>query len=295
MTELLWSDRPEMQERASALFRGFIDRARDHGSVDVRGLGSFVSRDGRVYFKVGPDLAACLNGRRANWLPADPVFAQLFAALRDGAPGTDVFPCPGVRFRKVKNPAMAGRFMLEVRIDVPGEVDRLTKLLPSRRLDLLRQAIGRRLVDIRRLTVEGPFPLPFSLRSGPTEFSFEGDVRHHFAVWGEQLSIVLLDDALEADDHGRIVSLSSTVSKGSLASLVGQRCDDVRWWRYRDEVESEEAKEAGVSYVFEGGDELFYCIYLHEDLDHDQLLFRTELQPARIETGFSTKSGERIL
>ncbi len=166
----------------------------------------------------------------------------------------------------------------------------LLERLPSRQKEILRSAIGRPLADVRRYFVSDIasfLEIPdmseqryFSHNSGPTAFSFEGGPTHHFAVWGEQLSLVLLDNPLVGDEYGSVHALTE-VDDGmvvpELKAVLGQTCEDVTIWRYREAIESEEAKEAAVSYRFASGRELFYCIYLHEDLDSDYLIFRDEV------------------
>jgi len=53
--------------------------------------------------------------------------------------------------------------------------------------------------------------------------------------------------------------------------------------------------EAGVSYLFEDGSELFYCIYLHDELDSDFLLQRAQIAPDEVVGGYSLVEGKEIL
>jgi hypothetical protein len=66
----------------------------------------------------------------------------------------------------------------------------------------------------------------------------------------------------------------------------------VRIWKLQEEFESDEAKEAAVSYVFDNELELFYCIYLHGDLDADYLLLGNEVPREKVKTCISLARGE---
>lgn len=159
----------------------------------------------------------------------------------------------------------------------------LFAFLPSKRKQILAAAIGRRLEEIQRLfsldlpafLEDGRFTEAefFSNNTGSVQMCFENGLTHVLDVWGEQLSIVVLSDSLQSHDSASLYRLTEIESApATLTRCIGQICQDVRIWTLQEEFESSEAKEAAVSYVLENGEELFYCIYLHEDLDSDFLL-----------------------
>lgn len=163
------------------------------------------------------------------------------------------------------------------------EFDELAATLPSRSVDRLATAIGRRLRDVTRVFMrsttrfgaDGRFDArdEFRYNAGPTLFSFD-EVSHTFGDWPSQLSLVLLtelDSELPLDDPAvRIVRLSE--SGDALVQLLGLPCEDVRIWTYEDGPDSDRACESAVSYCLRGGAEIFYCTWLHGDLDADYVL-----------------------
>lgn len=205
-----------------------------------------------------------------------------------------------------------------------GESADLPALLPSRQIDLLRQAIGRRLEGIDRLILrdeaafleDGRFSAPeyFTRSTGPTQFRFEGGVRHTFDVWPSQLSIILVPEGLSEHPYARLVRLEDTAAAPpALKRCLGQTCRDVRIWTLREDLDSGEAKETAISYVLggavaaggskagqehedgqEGVQELFYGIYLHGDLDADYLLLGEEVPRDRVARCFSVAEGRTV-
>ena len=183
--------------------------------------------------------------------------------------------------------------------------DELLDLLPSKRKNVLAAAIGHRLLEVERF-----FELDllsflrnrcftqadyFSYNSGATQFRFEGGLIHPYAVYGEQLSIVMLSERLSSDDFTTRVQLSKLKSVPfTLKRCLGRICQDVRIWTLQEEFESQEAKEVALSYLLSGGIELFYCIYLHEDLDSDYLLLGQDVPREKVATCFSLAQGGYI-
>ena len=113
----------------------------------------------------------------------------------------------------------------------------------------------------------------FSYNSGAVQRWFEDKLTHPLAVYGEQLSIVLLPETLSSDSFTRRYQLSEiNLVPKALRDCLGKVYKDVRIWTLWEEFESEEAKEVAISYLLSNGNELFYSIYLHDDLDSDYLL-----------------------
>jgi hypothetical protein len=178
----------------------------------------------------------------------------------------------------------------------------LFHFLPSKRTQLLAAAIGRQLLDVERLFFSdletflrnGRFSAAdfFARNSGPVQFHFDGTLSHALGVWPSQLSVVVLPSPLSAynDDPPYLLSEDAHAAP-ELKACLGRTCEDVRIWTLREEFESEEAKEVAVSYVFEGGFELFYCIYLHGDMDSDYLLRGVELPRERANSCISLVQG----
>lgn len=178
----------------------------------------------------------------------------------------------------------------------------LFQLLPSRQTDVLGAAIGRTLLDVERLFLLDPQAFLqearftatdfFARNSGPVELHFEGGLNHALGVWPSQLSIVVLPDPLCSSEDDKLYRLSESANASpELKSCLGRTCQDVRIWILQEEFESEEAKEVAVSYVFDGDLELFYCIYLHDDLDSDYLLLGADVARERVKTYISLAQG----
>ncbi|HKO43862.1 MAG TPA: hypothetical protein VJU84_11350 [Pyrinomonadaceae bacterium] len=178
----------------------------------------------------------------------------------------------------------------------------LLQLLPSRQKDALAAAIGQRLTEVTRqffrdlssfLTDERFTATDFfSLNSGPVQLQFDDGLMHTLAVWPSQLSIVLLPDPLSGLPDERIYRLSvSADARPELKACLGRVCQDVRIWILKEEFDSEEAKEVAISYVFDSDLELFYCIYLHDDLDSDYLLTGADVSRTRVKHCISLAQG----
>jgi hypothetical protein len=181
----------------------------------------------------------------------------------------------------------------------------LMSLLPSKRTDALERALDRRLLEVRRY-----FELDltdflrggrrsaaqfYSHNSGAVEWRFEQTAPIVLSVYSEQLSLVVLDEPLADDEFGKVHNLSrQTSAPAQLRDFLGKRCRDVRIWTLKEDFESEEAKESAVSFVFEDGSELFYCIYLHGEDDSDTLLPRSSLSMDRVERCYSIAEGRPI-
>ena len=176
------------------------------------------------------------------------------------------------------------------------------ELLPSHNRELLAGAIGRRLVEVERIFtldlnsfVEGGLRDPkqfFRRNSGPTRFLFDGGFSLSFGEWGEQLSVVILHQAFEPDVEQRICRLSG--SGDGLASLLGRICRDVRVWTYREDFETSEAMECAVSFLLDEDAEIFYCTWLHGDMDADYVLPRKDVPLQRAAACYSVLRGATI-
>lgn len=185
----------------------------------------------------------------------------------------------------------------------------LLAFLPSRQKITLSKAIGKKLLQVERFFEQDLkafvkyFELTpvdfFSLNVGITKLSFESDLTHNFSVYGGQLSIVLLpekdfDQKPYFDGEWYQLSDAEYLSSPELRNCLGQICKDVRVWTLQEDFESEEAKEVAVSYLLADGSELFYCIYLHEDLDSDYLLLKPDVDLSKAASCFSLGLGEYI-
>lgn len=174
----------------------------------------------------------------------------------------------------------------------------LFQLLPSQRTEVLAAAIGRILIEVERLFLldlptfleDARFSAPnfFALNSGPVQLHFDGCLTHALDVWSSQLSIINLRDTLIASQAEKLYRLSEDVhASPELKSCLGRVCRDVRIWTLEEDLESGEAKQVAVSYVFAGDLELFYCIYLHGDLDSDYLLPGADVPRHSVKSCFS--------
>ncbi len=183
--------------------------------------------------------------------------------------------------------------------------EELFRLLPSQRTEVLGAAIGRRLLEVERLfLLDVPTFLEdarftssdfFSYNSGPVQLHFEGALRHVLSVWPSQLSLVAMKDELHETKYDKLYRLSDCeAAHPALKDCLGRTCEDVRIWTLREDFESEEATEVAVSYLLSGGVELFYCIYLHSDLDSDYLLLGTDVPRKRVKSCASLARGETI-
>jgi len=163
------------------------------------------------------------------------------------------------------------------------EFAELVAMLPSRNIDRLAAAIGHCLRDVVRVFVrsetafgaDGAFDArdEFRFNSGQTMFSFD-EVVQTIGVWASQLSVALMSEAdrelLTGDPDCRVMRLSE--SGDALVHLLGLPCEDVRIWTYEDGDDSDRACESAISYCLHGGAEIFYCTWLHGDMDSDYLL-----------------------
>lgn len=176
--------------------------------------------------------------------------------------------------------------------------DDLYQLLPTSRTRLLADAIGRRLVDVERLFLMDPARFAdytrfspqdfFTRNSGPVRLCFQGGISHTLVVWGEQMSLVVLGEPLRETEDDRLYRLSQTdMAPARLKACLGRTCRDVRIWTLHEEFEADEARQAGVSYLFDGEIELFYSIYMHGDLDSDYLLPGEDVPRDRVEACLS--------
>lgn len=124
--------------------------------------------------------------------------------------------------------------------------------------------------------------------SGGTQFHFESGAVHSFSVWGEQLSLVLLPNPLTDNMFGHLYKLSHPDQRfNKLQRCLNQACQDIRIWTLHEDIETDEAKQVAVSYLLSNGLQLFYCIYLHQDLSADYLLLDVEVDKTKVENCFS--------
>ncbi|MFJ6484784.1 MULTISPECIES: hypothetical protein [unclassified Streptomyces] len=175
-------------------------------------------------------------------------------------------------------------------------------MLPLNRRDLLRRAVGRTLEDIERITSTRPADfterggaasLFFPSVSGPVQLEFSDGLIHALTVWPSGLSVLVHDEALGDDPYADRHRLSRTPQAPDwLRSLLGRTVLDVRVHLHRDEVPSEEPRQAAVSYVLDNGEELFYAVYVHGRMDGDELLRREDVIPAAVARTVSVTSGE---
>ena len=181
----------------------------------------------------------------------------------------------------------------------------LLTLLPLKQKNLLSLCIGRRLVEIDRFFgIDLPSFLEgghfteaeyFSYNSGALQFHFEDNLTYGLDVYGEELSIVVLPMILESDGFTKLYQLSKlSLVPPLLKDCIGKICRDIRIWTLQENFESEEAKQVAVSYLFDNGSELFYCIYLVDDFDSDYLLLRQDVPLDKIANCFSIAIGEYI-
>lgn len=182
----------------------------------------------------------------------------------------------------------------------------LLTFLLSRQKETLAKAIGKRLIEVKRffeMDISSFLKYTsfkkvdfFSYNTGAVQFYFEDRLIHALAVYGEQLSIVLLPETLTSDGFAQSYRLSKMeqMAPELLKECLGKVCQDVRIWTLREEFESEEAKQTAISYLLSNGQELFYCIYLHEDLDSDYLLLEQNIHREKVASCFSLLLGEYI-
>ncbi|MBA3923607.1 MAG: hypothetical protein H0X31_18690 [Nostocaceae cyanobacterium] len=127
------------------------------------------------------------------------------------------------------------------------------------------------------------------------QLHFAEDLIHVLDVWGEQLWVMVITEPLHGDADATLYQLSQTETvHPSLKACLGKTCQDVRIWRLKEEIVSEEAKQVAISYVFANALELFYCIYLHDNLDSDYLLLAENVPRDRVESCFSIAQGEYL-
>lgn len=161
------------------------------------------------------------------------------------------------------------------------------------RTGLLRRAVGQQLTEIERLLVVTPQRFTenggerseyFAAASGPTQFTFGDGLVHAFYVWPSQLSLIVETDPLADDEYAERHRLSQTDAAPEwLRHCLGQRVRAVQVYVYRDDVPSDEARQAAVSYALDSGQQLFYGMYLHGRLDSDELLPGESVPRDRVE------------
>jgi hypothetical protein len=147
---------------------------------------------------------------------------------------------------------------------------------------LLTRAIGRRLEDIERALVVDPewyateYGDPqafFTGASGPAQLDFSDGLVHTLSAWPSQLSVIVDGAALPADPYADRYRLSETDRAPQwLRDALGQEVHDVCVYVYRDDVPSDEARQAAVSYELASGIELFYVTYLHGRMSGDEIM-----------------------
>jgi hypothetical protein len=161
--------------------------------------------------------------------------------------------------------------------------DPLAASLPLRRRELLRAAIGHTLVDIERWTATTPADFVarggtatqhFSECSGATVMLFSEGLAHAMEGWPSQLSITVDAEPFRDVSYSERYRLSACTETAPawLRDCLGRTVRDVRVYVFRDDVLSDEARQAAVSYLLDSGVELFYCTQLHGRGDGDELL-----------------------
>lgn len=180
--------------------------------------------------------------------------------------------------------------------------DDLRALLPSRHRPALAAVIGRRLLDVERLFSldaaqfsDGGRRAPatfFRRNVGPTRFVFEGGGALAFTDWPSQRSVVVLPGAFEPDVGQQLHRLSE--SSDPLRRALGRTCHDVRVWTLADDAGAGEALECAVSVALDA-EELFYCTWLHGELDADFLLPSDEVPRARVVACLSASTGPSLV
>jgi hypothetical protein len=183
------------------------------------------------------------------------------------------------------------------------DLDNLHQYIPSLNKDSLRQAIGRKLVEIKRsfgielekevswfLERNSNKNLFYSHWIGGTQFCFEGGVFHAWAGYTDEYSVIFLPQQLSDSWCQSLYNLSDNadISRVSERDCLGATCKDVRIWKFKDDLDPGSlAMEAGVSYLLSNGQELFYCTYLHGDSDCDHLVLKSEILQSIVESVFS--------
>ncbi len=176
----------------------------------------------------------------------------------------------------------------------------------SKQIANLNHAIGKPLTEITRWFVLNPEVFFGEYNYGPDEFimynsgltQFEfGKERHHtYVVDGEQLSLEIIDD-YDIDEEFDIPYKLSEYSPvpSSFKACLGKVCQDVRIWKCKEALNGGERGEAGISYVFENGEEIFYCIYLHGELDSDFLLTRDQIDTSKVDSYYSLREAKEVI
>lgn len=160
----------------------------------------------------------------------------------------------------------------------------LAHLLPLNQRALLTRAIGLQLLEIERLLwtgsedhrARGGDPrLYFARASGPTQLGFSSGISHQLAVWPSALSVIVDGRPLASDPDAHWVALSRCPCEQRedwLFGCLGCRIIDVRVHLYQGPEVASTPPQAAISYCLDSGVELFYAIYIHGQMDGDQLL-----------------------
>jgi hypothetical protein len=164
--------------------------------------------------------------------------------------------------------------------------------LPTESIGVLGAAVGRPLLDVERMTattladyveIGGREGYYFVAVSGPVQLTFGGGAVHALYAAPSRFS-VLVDDAPLADhwlmDRHHVAEVPAPTW---LRAVVGRIVRDVRIYFYKDGVDSDEPRQAAVSYVFDDDEELIYCIYLHGRMSGDELVRAADLLPDTID------------
>jgi hypothetical protein len=173
----------------------------------------------------------------------------------------------------------------------------LSGWLPLRQQQTLRRALGHKIVEIERwlathvddfVSRGGKRSLYFSRASGPVSVFFEGGVAHGLSSWPSQLSVLVEPSAIDHHPYSERHRLSTTdAAEPWLRGCLGRTVRNVRIWIFRDDVPSNEARQAGVSYVLDSGLELVYCVHLHGRESGDELLTAEDVLPSRVRRSIS--------
>lgn len=168
--------------------------------------------------------------------------------------------------------------------------------LPLEAFALLRLAVGRRLVEVERLTstARGRFGCNFLTRvSGPVQMTFSPELVHTLVPLPSLLSIGVIGTGLADDPYADRYQLSRDAGAPTwLSTLIGCRVSDVEVLIYRDAVPSAEPRQAAVQYNFESGGALLYGVYVHGRMDGDELFTPAQLVPSAVSRTLSVLAPE---
>jgi hypothetical protein len=128
-------------------------------------------------------------------------------------------------------------------------------------------------------------------------YGLRGGINHALTAYTEHFSVVILPEVFVESKLDKPYKLSETedefVEKG-FKDCLGQVCEDIKIWTFTEEYVSEEAAQAGLSYLLSNGSELLYSIYLHGDLTNDYLLINFPIPSEIVADCYSIAAGHSI-